>query len=230
MKGKKKTAAAPEVVWQEEQRTLTLEGEPVLEYALSWPEVTGGGLGGRWITKYYAHLAKSWRLRWQREVYWLACLELADRRAASRPFTPWTGKLSGEVTQLEGGLLSLRLVGEEIRGNGKLCLVRWGDVWKVREGAPYPLRAFFPGERRWKKRLTGQVAQQGNDRRAAGDCFLDQGWEARIPKLLPTGDYCLTDQGAELAFPQSAIAPAAEGTPVFYAPLSKLQADSSKKA
>jgi len=33
----------------------------------------------------------------------------AGRRAAARPFTPWTGKLEGEVTLWEDGLLSLRI-------------------------------------------------------------------------------------------------------------------------
>ena len=46
------------VIWESEERTLTLEGEPVLEFSLSWPCVEGGGLGGRWIGRYYAWLAR----------------------------------------------------------------------------------------------------------------------------------------------------------------------------
>ena len=80
-----------QVVWREEKRTLVLEGEPVLTYSLSWPQVEGGGLGGRWISRYYSNLAKSWRRRWEREVYWAACLALSARRETARPFTPWSG-------------------------------------------------------------------------------------------------------------------------------------------
>lgn len=224
MKERKQPEKGPEVVWHEERKTLTLEGEPVLEYALSWPEVTGAGLGGRWISRFYAHMAKTWRLRWQREIYWRACLELAERRAASRPFTPWSGRLRGEVTLLEHGTLSLRLEGEEIRGDGKPCRVRWGDVWNVREGAPRPLKPFFRGERGWKKRLMEQIRQQGERRREAGDCFLDPGWERSIRGLLPEQDFCLTPEGVEFAFPQGAVAPAAEGTPVFCVPLPAAEA------
>ena len=54
------------ITWQEEERTLTLGGEPVLEYTLSWPQVEGGGLGGRWVSRYYARLACHWRRRWER--------------------------------------------------------------------------------------------------------------------------------------------------------------------
>ena len=88
------------VTWREEMRTLTLEGEPVLEYTLSWPEVENAGLGGRWISKYYTRLAESWRRRWEREVYWQACLELAARREAARPFNLWRGGLAGETVLL----------------------------------------------------------------------------------------------------------------------------------
>ena len=55
-----------QVVWEEEKRILTLEGEPVLKYVLSWPQVEGAGLGGRWISRYYARLAQNWRRRWGR--------------------------------------------------------------------------------------------------------------------------------------------------------------------
>lgn len=222
MRRGEKAILMPEVIWQEERRTLTLEGEPVLEYTLSWPQVTGGGMGGRWISRYYDHMARVWRLRWQREVYWKACLELAERRAESRPFIPWRGRLAGEVALLENGRLSLRLEGEEIRGDGKPCRVRWGDVWNVREGAPCPLKEIFAGKRGWKKKLQKQIVQQGNRRRTSGDCFLDRDWEQKVRRLFPEQEYCLTPDGLEFAFPQGAIAPAAEGTPVFQIPLSDL--------
>ncbi|MGE4276918.1 MAG: RsiV family protein [Lawsonibacter sp.] len=219
MKKSKQPAKAPEVIWHEEKRTLTLEEEPVLEYILSWPEIQGAGIGGLWISRYYARLAEAWRLRWQREVYWKACIKLSQCRAASRPFIPWTGRLEGAVTLWKDGLLSLRLNGEEVRGDGKPCRVRWGDVWKLREGAPCPLKEFFPGKRRWKKELVTQITELGNRRRTAGECFLDQGWEEKVSKFLPVQDFCLTSDGLEFAFPQCVIAPAAEGNPVFCVPM-----------
>ncbi len=208
-----------EVAWQEERRTMTLEGEPVLEYSLYWPELRQTGWGGRWINQYYRRLARSWRLRWQREIYWKACLELAERRAASRPFTPWTGRLAGEVTLNRDGILSLRLEGEEVRGDGKPCRVQWGDTWKVREGAPCTLRDFFPGKGRPSRRLAAEISEQGRARRAAGDCFLDQDWERGVKRFLPEREFCVTPEGVEFAFPQCTIAPAAEGNPVFLLPV-----------
>lgn len=211
------------VIWEEEKRVLTLEGEPVLRYSLSWPQVEGAGLGGRWISRYYARLAGHWRRRWEREVYWLACLELAARREESKPFTPWTGELAGETALLRDGTLSLRFFGCEVRGDGRPARVRWGDVWKLREGAPKPLKTLFPGKRGWKKRLRRALVQQGEERRQAGDCFLDGDWVRKAQRSRPLRGWCLTEEGVEVSLPQCAAAPAAEGCPVFTIPLEQQQ-------
>lgn len=203
------------VVWEREERILTLEGEPVLKYSLSWPRVEEAGLGGAWISRYYARLAGSWRRRWEQEVYWAACLELAARREAARPFTPWTGELAGETALLRDGVLSLRFYGCEVRGDGRPARVRWGDVWTVREGTPRPLRSLFAGERGWKSRLWQRLIRQGEERRRSGDCFLDSDWVRKAKKARPLRGWCLTEEGVEVSLPQCAASPAAEGCPVF---------------
>ena len=125
-----------EVLWHEEERTLTLSEEPVLHYRLAWPELRNVGFRGRWINRFYAHMAQVWRQRWEREVYCRACFDLAQRRAESRPFTPWTGRLEGEVVFQDAERLSIRMHGEEIRADGEPCRVQWDDAWNVPEGAP----------------------------------------------------------------------------------------------
>ena len=207
------------VVWEREERALVLEGEPVLGYVLSWPRVEGGGLGGRWISRYYARLAERWRERWEREVYWRACLELAARREAARPFSPWYGELTGETVLLEGGVLSLRFQGREVRGDGRPARVRWGDVWALREGAPRPLGALFPGEKGWRGRLWRSLVRQGEELRRSGSCFLDGDWARKAKGARPFRGWCLTGEGIEVSLPQCAAAPAAEGCPAFLLPL-----------
>ena len=208
----------PELVWQQEHQVLTLEEEPVLEYTLSWPELKGGGLGGKWISRYYAQLAKSWRLRWQREIYWKACLALVERREASHPFTPWRGSLQGEMALWEDGLLSLRLWGEEDRGNGRPCRVRWGDVWKVREGAPCPPKELFHRQKGWKKKAVGQIVEEGRRAQQSGTLFLDSDWEARIGNHISFRDVCLTGDTLEFSLPTCAVSPAVEGAPTLSIP------------
>lgn len=213
-----KEPAEVQIVWQEERRCLTLEGETVLEYALCWPKVEGGGLGGRWISRYYAHLARSWRQRWEREVYWCACLELAARRESARPFVPWRGELGGETVLLRDGVLSLRFHGSEIRGDSRPARVRWGDVWTLGEGAPKPLHSLFRTQRGWRSRLWEAVFRQGEARRQSGDCFLDVNWRKKAKAARPFRGWCLTEAGVEISLPQCAAAPAAEGCPVFTLP------------
>lgn len=209
-----------EVLWREEEKTLTLEGEPVLEYRISWPELQGAGRGGTKVNRYYRFLVKSWKERWEREVYWKACLDLTQRRASSRPFFPWKGQLEGEVTDWREDLLSIRMVGREVRGDRPANQVRWGDVWQVREGAPCPLHALLGQGRTWKKRLISRLTELGRERQATCDCFLRADWEQGLRIYFPEEDFCLTSDGIELAYPQGTIAPAAEGTPVFQLPLS----------
>lgn len=207
------------VQWEERRRAMTLEGEPVLEFSLSWPRIEGGGLGGRWISRYYARLAQSWHRRWEREIYWQACLDLAARRQAARPFAPWRGELSGQTVLLRDGLLSLRFSGLEVRGDGRPLRVRWGEVWNLREGAPAPLKTLFPGERGWRGRLWQALVRQGEALRQGGGSFLDGDWVKKARAAHPLRDWCLTETGVEVCLPQCAAAPAAEGCPVFSLPL-----------
>jgi len=208
----------PELVWEEEHKVLTLEGQPVLEYTLCWPQLKNPKGLSRRLNWYYARLARQWRLRWQREVYWQACLDLVQQLQESRPFTPWTGKLTGEVTLWKDGLLSLSLSGEESRGNKKPCRVRWGDTWEIKEGAPCPPARFFENGTRWKKELVPRLIDEGRNMEKGGEHFFDSDWESRLPRWLTRAEVWLTEERMEWAFPPCAISPAAEGVPLFSIP------------
>ena len=221
--GKMEHGTGAAVRWEEERRRLTLQGEEVLDYALRWPQVEGAGLGGRWISAYYRRLAAGWKRRWEREIYLRACLDLACRRAESKPFTPWRGELTGEVALLQDDLLSLRFTGWESQGSKPPNRVRWGDVWKVRQGAPCPLGELLAGQRGWRKKLWAVLARQGKERRQAGDCLLDEDWLKKAKSSKPLKGYCLAEYGVEIPLPQCAAAPAAEGCPVFTVPLEALR-------
>ena len=112
-------------------------------------------------------------------------------------------------------MLSLRLTGWESRGDGKVNRVQWGDVWKVREGAPCPPEEWLGKRRGRKKRLADQIIAQGEQRQSAGAWVPDGDWREKVRKNLPWQDACLTGEGIELAFPQGTIAPMAEGNPTF---------------
>lgn len=83
------------VLWQEERRTLSLQGEPVLDYTLSRPRIQAGGQGGRRVDRYYQRLAEVWRRRWDRALYWQSCLDLARCRDLARSIPALAGPSGG---------------------------------------------------------------------------------------------------------------------------------------
>ncbi|MFR6186116.1 MAG: hypothetical protein ACLUJG_11655 [Lawsonibacter sp.] len=188
-----------------------------------WSVLRSGteGRGGRRLDRYYQHLAEVWRRRWSRALYWHACLDLARCREQSRPFHPWQAHLEGRVLFQDQDSLSIRLDAEEVHGDGRPLRVRMGDVWSLPEGVPLPAGACFPGDRRWWLHLTRKLREQGEVRRAAGDCFLDPDFGPRLRQFLSPHRYCRTPEGLEFYVPQCALAPAAEGVVAFSLPLER---------
>ena len=207
---------ALQIQWKTEQRVLTLERVPVLELTLSYPQAAGGGRGGARISRYYQKLAQIWQDRWGRETYWWACIDRVQKGAR---FAPWTARLEGSVRFQNEDLLSIRMDAREVRGDGRSLQVRTGDLWKLPEGVPLPVRSYFPGDRRWWLHLTRKLREQGEARRAAGDCFLDPDFGGRLRRWLSPYRCCRTPEGLEFYVPQCTLAPSAEGVVTFSLPL-----------
>ena len=96
MKQQRERREVGAVVWNEEKRELKLCGEPVLEISYRWPAFEGKRFV--WANRCYSRLVKLWKGQWERELYLRACVDLAEKREASRPFTPWKASLDGELT------------------------------------------------------------------------------------------------------------------------------------
>ena len=148
---------------------MTLEGEPVLSYVLSWPEAAGCPR----LTRYYRRAARLWRARWERRLYPLACLELADCRARSRPFRPWNCELSGSAPWETEERASIVLTARETGGSGRSRLVTRGAVWRLRDGTPMPLSSVLPPEYRKQKVLLAALNRAAEECRRGGDILLD---------------------------------------------------------
>lgn len=186
-----------EVRWLEEEKTLTLTGEPVLACRYVWPET-----GHKKLDRYYRRVKAQWQLRWERTLYWDACLDLAEKRERSRPFEPWTARLLGETTYQDERLLSLYIEARERRGDGRTVYGRSGDIWEVRTGAPVGV------SRRGRKALWSGL-------RRMEEGVLDPDWEEKLGRFFSEKNVCLRPEGLEIWFPQCTIAPAAEGLPTF---------------
>ncbi len=204
------TVEVKEQVWN-----MTLEGEPVLHCVLTWPELKGTWKGINAINRYYSRVVQIWQRRWEREVYLRACLDLADRRAKGRPFQLWQAQLTTQITRQEGELLSLIQDGTEQAGYDRPVTVRRGDTWSLDQGAPRTLGSFFPKERRWKKRVLEQVAEQITHRLAGGESLLDPDCLHKLRSTFDPARFSLNGEGAQVFFPMYMLGPSAEGIPTF---------------
>ncbi len=212
-----------EVQWAEKREVLTLEDQPVLEYELVTPVFAGKGIGIQRLRRFYGKTAQCWEERWRKKLYILACADWAEKSEQGKHFIPWCCQLKGEETWQDDKLLCIRMEAEEVRGDGRKCIHRWGDLWVPKSGTPYPMRELFGEERNWKKAVLTEIIRQGEQRRACGDCFLDQNWTERAAKLLPAISPWRTEDGVVYCFPQAAVAPAVEGTPTFVVPIHKTE-------
>ncbi len=194
---------------------MTLEGECVLHCVLTCPELAGTWKGIRAINRCYSHAADNWRRRWERELYCMACLDLADRRAQGRPFRVWKAELETRITLQEKGLLSLWQEGRECRGYDRPLLLRRGDTWSLAEGAPLTLSSFFPKKRRWKRWVQEQLKEQVQGRIESGESLLDNDCVKRLRREFEPDNYWLTGEGAQVFFPMYTIASGGEGVPAF---------------
>jgi len=215
VKGEKGLENQPVVVWRREERVLTLEGEPVLQLQLNWPELEGGGRGGKWLSRYYRKVARTWKDRWEKELYLRACLDLVELRGQSKPFRVWAARLTGEVTHQQPQLLSIRMEAREMGRGGRALVVCTGDIWNMPQASPCTLEQLYFGRRGWRKQLLGQLEEQGQRQLAAGECFLDRDFSKKLKQLLRPGRYCIRGECLEFYGPQCLLAPAAQEIAVF---------------
>lgn len=196
------------VAWKQEELKKTLCGEPVLEISLSWPELNCKGLRG--VNRYYCRMKDAWKRQWEREVYLSACVELAEKRGQSRPFTPWKVSLRGRVTLEDEALLSIVMEAREVHGNGRPLICMWGDTWGIKDGMPVALKELFPKKRGWKKQLAGEITAE-LERCGERGIRLDEAAPGTWKKCLSPRRFAVAKDKILLYIPQCSIAPTSEG-------------------
>ncbi len=209
-----------QVVWKKEEKKLKLRGEPVLSLAFSWPEIQRGGRGGRRVSQYYRQVVQTWRKRWEKELYCRACLDLSACQEEGRAFRPWSARLEGQVTFQDEETLSVVMDAWEDWGDGRPLQVRTADIWTLPDGRPLAKGRCWP-ERGERRKLFAQLAEQGEERRKNGGCFLDADFAKKLPKALSWHRCARTQEGMEYYIPQGVLAVPVEGVVTFQAPVPK---------
>lgn len=213
-----------QVQWKKEEKQLKLGGKPVLKLELSWPEIQRGGRGGERINRYYRRVIRAWRERWEKRLYCCACLDWAARQEAGTGGRLWTARTEGRVTFQDEQMLSITMDAWEDCGDGRPIQVRTGDLWSLPQGRPVPKGDYWPG-RKGRKALFALWEEQGESRRAQGDCFFDPDFRVRLHRALTWRRCARTQEGMEYYAPQGMLAVPVEGVVTFYAPLPEKKAD-----
>ena len=200
------------------KRVLKLEGEAVLNLSLRRPSLPEETAGERRVERYYARVEQRWRERWEGELYRRACQAAAAAREQSRPFRPWEASLDYTVTLQDEALLSLYLDAYEYTGGAHGLTTRRADTWEPRTGTVRTLSSFFPPRKRWRRLVLLDMQAQARRRIASGESLFYDDWQERMEREFDPERFYLTPEGLALFYPLYAVAPYAEGIPVFVLP------------
>ena len=201
------------------EREWTVEEIPVLTASVSLPEpVPAAGPVSRRIRRYYQLQLRSF-LRYCES--WLLPQVSAEYRTAladSSPLPHFRAELTYQVTYNEGGLWSLYTQSRERVPGGRAALIRRGDTWDLSTGYPVSLSSLFPRRSGWKRRLLEQAEAEIRRQEAAGAAQYSEGVHRLLRRHFNPQNFYLTAEGLAFFYPMYAIAPAAEGIPVFTIP------------
>jgi len=201
------------------EREWTVEGVPVLTAAVSVPHpVPPEGRAARRLRRYYQLQCRAYLRYCESFLLPQAEAEYRAALAASAPLPCFRAELSYRVTCRSERFLSLYTQSREVTLPGQTLLTRRGDTWDLAAGYPVPLSDFFPARSGWKKQLLEQAEEEIRRQERAGFARYHENWPRLLRRRFDSKNYYLTEEGLAFFYPMYAIAPAAEGIPVFTLP------------
>lgn len=130
------------------EEALTHEGEMVLHYASTLPQIHGlSRHPQRHINHYYQHLEQIFQHTCQQKLLPQAAKVAESAHSNALPFTAMETGLTYETTYLDDHLWSVSWTWQVTHGCTPLLLQRQGNVWDLHAGLLCPLPQFFPGKR-----------------------------------------------------------------------------------
>lgn len=120
----------------QQEETLLWEGEPVLQICCQRPEFSAlDPKAAQRINRYYHRAETLFLRRCRTRLYQRAGADLVEKRAASRPFTPWKADLSFTLEEQPASLLVtlcyILCQGEEVSHSN-----RRSECWDLSTGFP----------------------------------------------------------------------------------------------
>ncbi len=190
------------------EKTFMWEEEPVLTCRLALPQ----GTGCRKIDSYYRHLTRILQSRWRRESR-RQQQRLQQARLKSRPFVPRKEVVNFTVSLESKERLSLyweRAVQQE-----NACYrERFGDNWALPGGWPLSLREVLPACHS-RGPLVREAIRQAEKRQEQGVSVYYRDFSKQMRSTFSRRRFYLTEEGVNIFYPLSIVAPKAEGIPTF---------------
>lgn len=201
------------------EREWMVDGIPVLRATISLPRpVPAAGRTAKRIDRYYQLQGRSYLRYCENWLLPQAAAEYQAALASSAPLACFTADLTYRVTYNSGGLWSLYTQSREAGLPGRTLLTRRGDTWDLAAGYPAALSAFFPRRSAFKKRLLAVAEAEIQRQERAGVSRYHESWRQDLRRNFNPQNFYLTEEGVALFYQMYAIAPAAEGVPVFLLP------------
>lgn len=134
------------------------------------------------------------------------------------PFNPFELRSDFYITYNSDNTLSLYTDVYEYRGGAHGSTLRFADIWIVSLGCPASPAEFFPEGTNYKSLLINNAVELAAKQLSEGTAMYFENYETLIRKNFSSANIYLTQSGMALFYQQYAIAPYAEGIPVFIIP------------
>lgn len=201
-----------------ESRAYPPDDLPLLTAQLRLPR--WDGTGGTRFDRFYRAYARAFFSYCQNVLLpqAQAALDIARQNGGALP--EWEIRLDTVVTFSNDRLLSLYTDTTE-RCGGQRLLLRRSETWELSDGSLLSMDSLFPGGKPWRRQLLRAAADRIRQQQEQGIARYHPDWQRRLRTAFNTDRFYLTEQGLSFYYQMYAIAPAAEGIPVFTIPWDK---------
>lgn len=203
------------------EREWTVDGIPVLTASLSVPRPAGRtGRTARRIDRFYQLQCRTYLRYCEKLLFPKVAAEYQQALAGSAPLPHDIAVMSYQVTCSEHGIWSLYTDIRETIG-GHTEVLRRGDSWNLHTGYPMPLSAFFPKRFPIRKKLLACAENEICRQEKAGLACYHDNYRQELRKHFNRENFYVQPDCLRFFWQMYAVAPSAEGIPVFAMPFSE---------
>ena len=204
------------------EKDLYYEDIKMIGVSIKYPKIVNcGDRAAVRINAYYERVAELFLKYCEKKLYKMAVGEFEYSVANSYPFREFSAVLTYETPYNKNSALSIFCDRYEYTGGAHGMTVRSSDTWDLGYGYPMQLKEFYPKGANYKKSLIASAILEAERQIKDGSGMYFEDYKKLIARYFDPEDYYLTEKGLAVFYQLYAIAPYAQGFPVFIAPYSE---------